>query len=88
MGSSPGAAAGIPPDPSGPARTRNSSNSDKPVDNLRREWRHGEEDGGGQAAIAHLQGQDYTLYEDWCQVPPSPNHRPSERDVSVIEYLI
>ncbi len=50
--------------------------------------RHGEEDDGSQAAIAHLQGQGYTLREDWCRVPPSPDHRPSERDVSAIEYLI
>jgi hypothetical protein len=44
---------------------RSPDNSDKPMDKLHRECR--------TARKTAAEGQGYTLYEGWCQVPPSPN---------------
>lgn len=56
-------------------------------DELRAEWRHGEEGGGDEAAIEHLERAGYKLTRTWEWERPE-GMIPTERDASAVAYLI
>lgn len=54
-------------------------------DELRAEW-----PGWDSEAIAYLESKGYTYSRDgsWSWTKPTPNHRPTKREVSAMQYLI
>ena len=56
------------------------------TDELRAEWRHGDEDGGERLAIRFLTEAGYMLRDDWQWRPPA--RPPTQRELSAIDYLI
>jgi hypothetical protein len=55
---------------------------------LRREWRHYDEDGGDRMAMRFLEDAGYRLRRDWQWTPPKPDHLPTDREVSAVYYLV
>lgn len=57
---------------------------------LRAQWRHSDVDGGDVLAIGFLVSQGYRLRRDgsWEWDKPTPEHVPSEREISAACYLI
>lgn len=56
-------------------------------DDLRAEWRHGQEGGGEEAACAHLKAAGYILSDAWEWEAPA-GRVPTERDLSAIDYMM
>jgi hypothetical protein len=53
----------------------------------RQEW--GEDGGAGEGkAIAYLKAAGYTLLPNWFWRKPSPEHKPTEKELGAIWFLI
>lgn len=62
--------------------------SPRASDELRAEWPGDGESGGDKQAITYLEQQGYRLRRDFGWTRPRPDHRPTERELSALNYLI
>jgi hypothetical protein len=44
--------------------------------------------GGDSQAIDYLMKQGYSMTKDWCWVKPTDDHKPTEKEIDAVIYLI